>query len=163
MTGNCSLQFSLHFRSNNLINGTSENYKNDKTRLLTEKIVGQYDQIFYFRRCFEQLKNLNVRHISVDLLQMHCHDNVTCVLVIFPEEWEQRHFKWVRMQTDFCPIIHNYCAKLRHWLSTVLHRSTKISFHLHAIVEKVSFVFVAPGIVLGFGEERRKRAGEKCS
>lgn len=64
------------------------------------------------------------------------------------------------MQTDFCSIIHDYCARLRHCLPTMLHRSTKISFHLHAIVEKVSFVFVAPGIVLSFGEERREEAGE---
>lgn len=68
------------------------------------------------------------------------------------------------MQTDFCSIIHDYCTRLRHCLPTTLHRSTKISFHLHAIVEKVSFVFVAPGIVLSFGEERsREEKPGKCS
>lgn len=64
------------------------------------------------------------------------------------------------MQTDFYSIRRDYCARLRQYLPTALHRSTKISFHLRAIVEKVSFVFVALGVVLSFGEERRKRAGE---
>lgn len=119
MTGNCSLQFSLHFRSNNLTNGSSENYKNDKTGLLLKKTtVGQCNQIFYFRRRSELLKILMYApHAFAESSPIQSHDDLIYVLMVFREEWQhERHFKRVKMQTDFCSIIHDYCARLRHCL-----------------------------------------------